>query len=823
MYLAVLLFIAPVVACETKLLDREALLVDFLILKHCQRAIVFDCGDVLPPRARVFRAAGSRNMAVQFVDLDRRYDVTTVFAPRQYAKLCAAVDFECPGAAALLEEVPQNVSRYRFLNQSVSWLLLPRTMAHISAESIVQRVLWNLTGIQLDTDLTIVEADPDGGVINLFDIYSQGRHLCKDIHRTLYGRWRTGEGIQQVPNYSRYRARGNFDRLQLRGVTVIDRDNITSDQVDTIFNEHGVQKGTTSFLKYHYALIMVLRDYHNFTIKFRVTRGWSGRLPSGYRLGLLGVVKRREADIAATGILMRMNRHEEYDAIHYSWIFESGFIYKITPDIGSQSEGNGFVAPFSLPVWIAFLVSLGLSVVVLRCLAQLSERWLVRQVETRGARSTMAYVLDVICCVAQQGVPGVPRLVPARIAVLVLLVANLVLFNYYTSTVVSGLLSAQMMGPETIPQLIDSPVKISFTDTGYHKVLFREQTLPHSKRLYERKARPPRTPQELPLYTNVDQAIPFLRRGGHALHCELSEVYPALAKQFTANEICEVRTVGGLYNSDIRLLALILPKHSMYSEMFRTTLMRAQETGIVKRINRIHKMPKPICQGSATVYSVELSEVSLAFIILGVGIALSGLMYLAESKRCGIRRRQRRTVVACRQPFATIPYLTDVIGMIAQQGTTQDSSRLPVRIVLYTVLIVNFILYNYYTASIAGELVSGFNREPQSIEQLRRSPLAVVFNNDSYNRALSKEESASPSNRSVAIYTDVATGVRLLHHDGFAFHCELTEAFRTIVQRFNAEEICELRTMEGLYTDLEMMSFVLPKRSQQFSEQFRLT
>ncbi|XP_058056419.1 uncharacterized protein LOC131207805 [Anopheles bellator] len=533
MYLAALLFTATtVVAYEAKLLDREAFLVDFLTLKHCQRAIVFDCGE------------------------------------------------------------------YRLLNQSVSWLLLPRTMAHASAESIVQRVLWNLTGIQLDTDLTILEADPDGAV-NLFDIYSQGRHLCKDIHRTLYGRWRTGEGIQQVASYSRYRMRGNFDRLQLRGVTVIDRDNVTSDKVEQIFYERGVQKGTTTFLKYHYALIVVLRDYHNFTIKFRVTRGWSGRLPSGYRLGLLGVVKRREADVAATGVLMRMNRHEEFDAIHYSWIFESGFIYKITPDIGSQSEGNGFVAPFSLPVWIAFLVSLGLSVVVLRCLSQLSER---------GNRSTMAYVLDVICCVAQQGVPAVSRRVPVRLAVLVLLVANLVLFNYYTSTVVSGLLSAQMMGPETIPQLIDSPVKISFTDTGYHKVLLREQTLPYSKRLYERKALPPRTPQELPLYTNVDQAVPFLRRGGNALHCELSEVYPALAKQFTANEICEVRTVGGLYNSDIRLLALILPKQSMYSEMFRTTLMRAQETGIVKRINRIHKMPKPICQGSATVYSVELSE-----------------------------------------------------------------------------------------------------------------------------------------------------------------------------------------------------------------------
>lgn len=56
--------------------------------------------------------------------------------------------------------------------------------------------------------------------------------------------------------------------------------------------------------------------------------------------------------------------------------------------------------------------------------------------------------------------------------------------------------------------------------------------------------------------------------------------------------------------------------------------MRAQETGIVKRIYRIHKTTKPICQGSATVYSVEMSEVSLAFIILG------GCKVAAKCCRC---------------------------------------------------------------------------------------------------------------------------------------------------------------------------------------------
>ena len=84
---------------------------------------------------------------------------------------------------------------------------------------------------------------------------------------------------------------------------------------------------------------------------------------------------------------------------------------------------------------MALLLSLALSVLVLQYLARLSA-------DERNTRATMAYVLDVMACVAQQGVPNVSRLVPTRVAVIVLLVANLVLYNYYTSTVVSGLLTS---------------------------------------------------------------------------------------------------------------------------------------------------------------------------------------------------------------------------------------------------------------------------------------------------------------------------------------------------------------------------------------------
>lgn len=64
-------------------------------------------------------------------------------------------------------------------------------------------------------------------------------------------------------------------------------------------------------------------------MKYRIARGWGGRLKSGYRLGLLGIAQRGEVDIVASGAFTRLNRHDEFDFIHHSWKFMYVFILYI--------------------------------------------------------------------------------------------------------------------------------------------------------------------------------------------------------------------------------------------------------------------------------------------------------------------------------------------------------------------------------------------------------------------------------------------------------------------------------------------------------------
>jgi len=129
----------------------------------------------------------------------------------------------------------------------------------------------------------------------------------------------------------------------------IDKEDIISnEQIESILSRPTKDAGVAAFIKYHYELLGLLRDRFNFTVNFRNSRGWAGRLGnSTFRLGLLGIIMRNEADIAASGAFNRINRFAEFDIIHQSWKFETAFLYRYTADLDTHGKSGNFLSPFS--------------------------------------------------------------------------------------------------------------------------------------------------------------------------------------------------------------------------------------------------------------------------------------------------------------------------------------------------------------------------------------------------------------------------------------------------------------------------------------------
>ncbi|XP_068151044.1 ionotropic receptor 75a [Drosophila tropicalis] len=587
-------------------------------LAKTKDTVVFSCSenDLL----QTSLALMGYNQFVFPVHIGKPFLLPTVLTKDNFARTTVIVDTGCNASVELLAEA----SKYRYYNKTYQWLLWG-----------IDREIDDLLPPALDyigpnAQITYVNRTKNGYL--LWDVHSKGRHLKSVLELNLIAiivnndnrssRLNIKNDIFELQS-SEYR--NQFNGLTLRGASVIDQEDITTnEQIIAILSRPEKDSGVAAFVKYHYELMRLLRDRFNFTVDFRNSRGWAGRLGNTtFRLGLLGIIMRNEADIAASGAFNRINRFAEFDTIHQSWKFETAFLYRFTPDLDTHGKSGNFLAPFSQNVWFFTIGTLAVinftwilfesitsrinKLLKFTNLARVGEitkiNWSERSLQTFGAA-------------CQQGMDPIPKDMPSRSLVVTVFLFSLVMYNYYTSYVVGGLLSSSDQGPATVDEITSSPLKLSFEDIGYYKVLFRESENPVVKRLISKKLSSSRAPNDLQIYTHIEEAVPYLKTGGFAFHCEVVDAYPMIAELFDATEICDLREVSGLMN--VEILNWIVPKNSQYTEIFRSAMCYARETGLVERILRRRQMKKPTCQSLYTVYPVSLSGVTSAFFTVNI-------------------------------------------------------------------------------------------------------------------------------------------------------------------------------------------------------------
>lgn len=167
----------------------------------------------------------------------------------------------------------------------------------------------------------------------------------------------------------------------------------------------------------------------------------------------------------------------------------------------------------------------------------------------------------------QQGIASIPNLLTYRTIVLFVLILSSLLYNYYTSSIVGALLSSPIQGPDTFEEIVNSPMVLMFEDIGYNKVMIHDTKTDLIKQMVEKKVRSRSATDPVPIYISIEKSIPYLKRGGIALHADESEVFNDIAKNFDANEICDLRVVKGPLDAGI--MNFNLPKRSQYTEAFK--------------------------------------------------------------------------------------------------------------------------------------------------------------------------------------------------------------------------------------------------------------
>ncbi|CAB3223601.1 unnamed protein product [Arctia plantaginis] len=228
-----------------------------------------------------------------------------------------------------------------------------------------------------------------------------------------------------------------------------------------------------------------------------------------------------------------------------------------------------------------------------------------------------------------------------KITLLVTGLSCVLMFNYYTSSVVSWLLNGPPPSINSLKELLDSPLELIFEDMGYTRSWLQIPNFYYNKRNAQiedemRVKKVFNKKKNDPLLEPLVQGMKMVQRGGYAYHTETNTANSLISRTFDQTELCEL---GSLQSIEKTNLYPCMPKDSPYKEFMTWSLMRLTERGFVSCIQTRTATPEAKCEGSSP-RALALGGASPVFVLLAGGFLLSTLIMLCERFVYKIRNNQ---------------------------------------------------------------------------------------------------------------------------------------------------------------------------------------
>lgn len=220
--------------------------------------------------------------------------------------------------------------------------------------------------------------------------------------------------------------------------------------------------------------------------------------------------------------------------------------------------------------------------------------------------------IGVLC---QQGFIENFRKLSVQIILYTTILFSLVIFQFYSSFIVSSLLTNPPKTINTLRQLIDSQMKVGIEDITYNYDFFQTTNEKLPLELYKKKI------EYYKNFYDVDSGLRKIRNGGFAFHVDTSYANRLIKASFSEDEICDLHE---MLLFPIRPLYPVVAKDSPYKEIITVGLLRLVENGFVDYHSRKWSERRPKCVKSITkITSVDLTQISTVFFLLAAAICLS--------------------------------------------------------------------------------------------------------------------------------------------------------------------------------------------------------
>nr|AXF48853.1 ionotropic receptor IR22 [Lobesia botrana] len=542
------------------------------------------------------------------------------------------MDADCPNTQDTLNEASEST----MFDDTRSWLIIKNDC---NKTDFIHDTFRDL---KLSVNADVVVASYCGDSYQLTDVFNFGYIQGNPLETRELGSWGLERGLEISPPGFKYYNRWDFHNLTLRAVSVIRNSSREFDE--RMLFEPGYTVGVAAMTKIYSQLLNILKEMHNFRFNYTIVGRWIGTPARNSTKAMSNTLYWREQDISSTSARLFSAWLDWVDPFFPSVTeLETKFYYTI-PDQGVGDYENRFLTPMSPGVWWCSAAAGLLCALVL-----------IAAAAVEGHPEPGSYgVFSVMAAGFQQDYEDGEQLdqenlsQSRKLALLVVGLTSMLLYNYYTSSVVSWLLNAAVPTLDTLDGLIKSDFELVFEDIGYTRQwldnpgFYYYSGYRNEKEDEMRAKKVTNAKRVLPLFQSVEDGIEQMRMGKCAYHTEPYTASQVISRTFVDKELC---ALGGLQIIPPSHVYIMGQKNSPYKQFFVWSMLRLLERGHTKATLARVGGQIPPCSGH-TPRSLSLGQAAPAFLLLAEVFMLSVLMLAGEIwwRRYELRKADKQFV-----------------------------------------------------------------------------------------------------------------------------------------------------------------------------------
>ncbi|XP_047989913.1 ionotropic receptor 75a-like [Leguminivora glycinivorella] len=530
----------------------------------------------------------------------------------------ASVGVLLDGGCLNTPEILINASESSMFDDTHFWLVLNN---NCSNSGFVEE---NFQDLKLSVNADVAVASSCGDSYQLTDVFNFGRVQGNALETRELGAWTSERGLEILVHVFKYYNRWDFHNLTLRAVSVIR--NSSKEFHEEMLYEPGFTEGVAAMTKVASQLLNLLKDTHNFRFNYTIVGRWIGTPERNSTKAISNVLLWREQDISSTCARLFSSWLDWMDPFFPTVIeLQTKFYYTI-PDKGVGDYENRFLTPMSEGVWWSAATAGAVCALVLAAAAATEHR------PEPGAYG----VFSVLAAGFQQdyddGHQSEKDSSGRKLALLVVGLTSMLLYNYYTSSVVSWLLSAAAPSLDSLDGLIKSDFELVFEDIGYTRQwldnpgFFYYMGYKNDKEDELRTKKVINAKRTLPLFASIEDGIELMRTGKCAYHTEPYTASKVISRTFADKDLCSLAGLQSMPPSSVYIMG---QKNSPYKQFFVWSMMRLLERGHTRATQARVGGQMPPCSGH-TPRALSLGQAAPAFLLLAEFFVLSVLILVGE-------------------------------------------------------------------------------------------------------------------------------------------------------------------------------------------------